>query len=237
MKRTISLVLCGFIFVAALAAVGMAVSVSATEQKTPLTGFGGKPAPSNLPDLFPSTNPQPAVKGPWLPDPCNVFGVSGRYMKSQKFSGTNVKYYSYELDATMDEIGHLVSNYTWALWENLDYEICQLTVTGDLIDALGLRKDGEMAELYLRIIDDSYYDSCGILSWELILVVPETMEFQLGRKTPGIINGENACPSCEGSKKCAFCHGTGRYNYGAGYETCVNCDGTKVCSICGGVGY
>ena len=110
--------------------------------------------------------------------------------------------------------------------------------TGDMFAARALEKDGETAELYLFIIDDSNYQNAySEVTWEVVLAVPDTMYFRLGEKTPGIINGENVCPSCEGSTKCAFCHGSGRYNYGAGYETCVNCDGTKICNICGGVGY
>lgn len=238
MKHSLSLILCAVLLVTALTGAGMAVSANAAEQKTSLAGFVGKVTSSNLPDLFPQNNRQPAERGPWLPDPCNVLGVSGEYVKSYQVSGTTIKYYSYELDDTFDGIGDKISTYNWALCEELGYEIYRMNETGDMFAARALEKDGETAELYLFIIDDNNYQNAySEVTWEVVLAVPDTMYFRLGEKTPGIINGENVCPSCEGSTKCAFCHGSGRYNYGAGYETCVNCDGTKICNICGGVGY
>jgi len=249
------MILCVVIFVAAIGAVGMAVTVSA-EQSNNLSsvivgsksgtggvtkGFSGTKNAGGFPSLGDVTGKSgkntSASQGPWLPDPCNVLGVSGRYVKTQKISGTNVKYYSYELKTTIKDVAHKISNYTWALYEKLDYQIRELQETGDIIMATGLTKNGVTAELYLVVIDDSDY--CGEYSeitMEVLLAVPESMEFQLGRKTPGIINGENECPSCEGSKVCEFCHGYGKVNYGAGYETCVNCDGNKRCTICGGSG-
>ena len=249
MKRVAAMILCAVLFVTAIGAAGMAFHLSKEQSNglSPMIGSGwtGKTGGNKNTGTFPSLDrfngkndkKTPAAQGPWLPDPCNVFGVSGKFVKSQKVSGTTVNYYRYELVTTIDDICHKIANYTWALYDQLDYEIYEMRPTGDMIMTTGMKKNGVMAEMYLGVIDDSnYYSEYSDLTLEVILAVPEPMEFQLGRKTPGIINGENVCPSCEGSKKCEFCHGYGKVNYGAGYETCVSCDGNKYCTICDGSG-
>ena len=230
MKRITSLILIAVLLVTALISTIFTLSANATD----VHGGGQQHVENPLLRRLKNAS-APKADGPWLPDPCNVFGVSGTYWMSQVFSGTQVHFYIYELNMDMERMSDAVNLYAQAL-EDLGYEKYYIE-DESFIDALAFTKSYETAELYLQIIDDSYYvNEYSDLTWQVILAVPDTIQFQLGKETPGVVDASHRCPSCEGSRVCKFCNGSGMFNYGSGYETCAGCDGCRYCTVCGGDG-
>jgi hypothetical protein len=230
MKRITSLILSAAMLMAALMTSGFAVPVSANTScgdhhlaETSLLG--------RLQDQM-----EPKAEGPWLPDPCNLFGVEGSYLESQMYEGVRYNYYCYMVKCTLDELCQERVDYAFALMD-LGYHVTDFDLD-DFVCATRYSKAGTYAEMAATVYDDGgYYNPNGVVTWVVLLAVPENMSFELGLGTPGVIQGHLQCPGCEGSGKCQGCHGSGRDNYGAGYVTCVVCDGARYCNICDGVGY
>lgn len=179
--------------------------------------------------------------GPWLPDPYNVLGARGEYYETAEDKGGIYDLYVYDYNTSIDEMGSSIVTYGEAL-EELGYNVKKLSLTTDNeVYAQAYEKDGYQAEIGVFVAganDTSHAaDEDDIISWRVVLAVPEGMSFEPGDGTPGVTNGHTTCEACGGSKKCPGCFGSGRANYGDGYETCVICGGERICNVCDGLGY
>lgn len=229
MKRITSLMLSAALLLAAMMSTGFAAPANASTLNPNSSNVS-----SFLGHLHGANSPKAA--GPWLPDPCNLFGVDGSYAESHNIGGVNYDYYIYMVNCTFDEICESAVDYNFCLMD-LGYYVMDLDLE-DYVIAANYSKENACAEMAITVYDDGgYYNPDGIITWLVILAVSEDMHFQQGQETPGVVNGHRWCPGCEGSGKCQGCYGSGRCNYGAGYETCVVCDGARYCNICDGVGY
>lgn len=176
----------------------------------------------------------------WIPDAANVFGMAGDNMN---LDGGLVGYAYHPIVGDVDEVVRLITVYRGA---------CEAEglVTKVMSDSLQKQLLGNSALVGL-VITGKYtrdaYAICGLYmignyQFMFTIAYDESIAYMnpgVGSSAVTVINGTayHRCINCNGMKKCPYCLGSGRYNYGAGYETCVACKGTGVCNVCNGVGF
>ncbi|MCD8108851.1 MAG: hypothetical protein LUE14_01920 [Clostridiales bacterium] len=215
-------------------------SSTATSSETGTTESGSHSDGSGSSYSEITTDASSDSSGTYFPDPGTVLGVEGEfYMSEENDDGIMFEYYVYDFEATTSTVGSFMVTYGEAM-KNLGFTIKNLTLSSSAnMYNKRFEKNDEFAELSVCVTsssDDSTVTEDTLISWRMVLAVPESMSFTLGGSVPGVVNGNTVCVGCGGTGNCSGCGGTGRANYGDGYETCILCNGTGICNVCDGAG-
>lgn len=179
------------------------------------------------------------AEGPRLPDIGPVLGVEGELYSTSVGDSSGLPYhnYVYDKEMTLDEVSKVLVAYTEAARE-LGFTV--KTADASKVNAIRYMAytcDEGRAELaVVPMKNTKNLLTGGKAELRFLLCVQDSMAFELGRGTSGLVEGGTRCIECKGSGRCRYCGGSGRYDYGQGYETCVVCDGSGICNLCDGEG-
>ncbi len=181
--------------------------------------------------------PAAVAEGPHLPDIGPLLGVEGELHSSSEEKSGVYHLYLYNVEMTLDELAEAVVDYGEAVRE-LGFSIQRLSTKGSsLIFLMGYTCEAGEASLGVYPTDSGKsLAEGGKGNLAFALSVSESIDFTLGEGTDLLVEGGTRCIGCKGTGICSYCSGTGRYNYGNGYETCVTCDGSTICALCDGKG-
>lgn len=181
--------------------------------------------------------PAAVAEGPRLPDIGPLLGVKGELYKTEEKPSGLIYCYMYDTKMTLDELSSLLVDYGEAVRE-LGFSIQRLSTEGSSLIFL-MNYSCETGDASLGVFPRGSGKSLaegGEGDLAFVLAVPASMDFTLGEGTSLLVEGGTRCIGCKGTGICSYCSGTGRYNYGNGYETCVTCDGSTICALCDGKG-
>ena len=180
-----------------------------------------------------------AQDGKWLPDPSNIFGTDGEfYQVNTEANGVAYASYLYTFNATVDEMGKMISVYEEVMRE-LGCTVKQYKLPDNAVRYEGYAcHDITPVEFVLYVKEGAKELSEGGTGTFLAgLMIPvDEWYFEPGKGSDMVKDGKLRCVECGGNGLCKYCGGIGQANYGDGYETCTICDGTGKCNVCEGIG-